>query len=219
MRGTVIVKFASATATTAVVQFVVAWAVLGANRDDYDPMSRPISALAEVGSPTRGAMSTSLIFFGLLVAPFAPALLRALPTSAVAPAAVLLNAAGSIGAGAFPCSPGCPGPAASTTDFAHIVAAFLAYLGLILAPLAMAWRLHRLGARPGLRRVSLLIGVLTLAGLLAWVVGVAGQAGGALQRVATTIGDAWYVITAIAMLQGGGELDNGPSRLDGRGSE
>lgn len=202
-------RFGSAAAMTAVVQFVIAWAVLGANRDDYEPASRAISELAAIGSPTRGAMSASLILFGLLVATFAPTLFRALPGGFVAPAAVLLNAVGSIGAGAFPCTSGCPGPAASMTDLAHVVAASVSYLGLILAPLATAWRLHRVGVRPALRLICLVLGLLTLAGVMAWIGGVAGDAGGALQRVATTTGDAWYIITAIAILEARGKLDGG----------
>lgn len=214
--GAAVARFGAATAMTAVVQFVAAWAVLGAIRDNYDPMFRTISELAEVGSPTRGVMTSSLILFGLLLAPFALTLWRALPGGVMAPTAVLLNAVGSIGAGAFPCSPGCPGSAASTSDLAHIIAASVSYLGLILAPLAVAWQLHRVGARSGLRRVSLVLGLLTLAGVMAWVGGVAGEAGGALQRVATTTGDAWYIVAAIAILRGGGNLQDGatPVSLD-----
>ncbi|MDP8961091.1 MAG: hypothetical protein M3N32_05685 [Actinomycetota bacterium] len=73
------------------------------------------------------------------------------------------------------------------------MAAFVAYLGLILAPLATAGRLHPVAARPGLRRVCLVLGLLTATGVMAWVGGVAGEAGGALQRAATTIGGAWYI--------------------------
>lgn len=199
-------RLGSAAAVTGVVQFVAAWAVLGAIRDGYDPSSQAISELAEVGSPTRTAMTTSLILFGLLVAAFVPTLLRALRGGVPAATAVLLNAVGSIGAGTFPCSPGCPGPATSLSDLGHILAAFLSYLGLILAPLATAWRLRRVAARPALRRVSFVIGLLTLASVLAWVGGVASPAGGALQRVATTAGDTWYIVIAIVILRSDGKL-------------
>lgn len=211
-------KLASAAAIAAVAQFVTAWAVLGLNRDGYDPTSRAISELAELGSPTRGAMTVSLIAFGLLVAPLARTLLRVLPSGRSTAAAVLLNAAGSIGAGAFPCSPGCPGPAASSSDLAHVVAASVAYLGLILAPLATARQLRRVDALRGLRRVCLMLGLLTFAGVTAWVAGVAGEAGGALQRVATTTGDAWYVVVAVAILRAGGTPEGGgrSARVAGR---
>ncbi len=203
--------FGSSAVIAGVTQFVTVWVVLGANRDGYSPASQAISELAEAGSSTRAAMTASLILFGLLAAPFAPTLTRALGGGSVAAVGVLLNAIGSIGVGVFPCTPGCPGPTASTSDLAHTVAALVSYTGLVLAPLATAWQLHRLEAQPGLCRFSLVLGLLTLAGLVAWVAGLAGEAGGALQRVATTTGDLWYIGAAIAILRragrhGGGEL-------------
>ncbi len=214
--GTGVATFASWAVIAAVAQFVTVWAVLGANRDDYDPMSQAISELAEVGSPTRQAMTASLILFGLLVTPFAEAVRGALSGGGVAAAAVLANAVGSIGVGAFPCTPGCPGPASSLSDLAHVVSAFISYVGLILAPLATAWRLHGLGARPDLQRFSFVLGLLTLVGVMAWVGGIAGEAGGALQRAATTVGDLWYIGLAIAILQSGGKLDAAHTRVDAR---
>ncbi|MFN2556082.1 MAG: DUF998 domain-containing protein [Nitriliruptorales bacterium] len=200
-------------AIAAVAQFVTTWAVLGATRDGYEPMSQAISELAEMGSPTRVPMTASLILFGLLLAPFVTTLRRALPGGGAAAAAVLLNAVGSIGVGAFSCTPGCPGPEASPSDFAHVVAASISYLGLILAPLVTAWCLRRVDDRPGLWRFSVMLGLLTLVGVTAWAGGLAGEAGGVLQRFATTTGDVWYVIAAIALLQRGGKLERAHIRL------
>lgn len=200
-------RIAAVAPVVGVSQFVATWVTLAIVVEEHDPLHDAISELAALGAPHRPVMTGSLILFGLLVAPLGPLLWRALAPFGM-PAAVLVgtNAVGTVAVGLVPCSPGCPGSAASVLDLGHLIAAIVSYAGLAGAPLATSWALRRADARPGLATTSLALGSVTAVGLLVLLSGVAGEWGGAVQRASTTTGDLWYVIAAWSVLGTRGRL-------------
>ena len=174
--------------------FVVSWLVAGDVRSGYDPRAQAISELAELGSPTRWIVTLGLIVFGVLTVAFAPSVGRVLRAGAAA-VAVAVNGAATVMIALFPCTAGCPGADASASDLGHMLAATVAYVALVLAPLVAALTFARRGERS--RAVtSAAFALVTAAVLLSWLAGVTPDAGGTLQRVATTTGDAWFVVAA-----------------------
>lgn len=200
-------RIATVAPVVGVAQFLATWTVLAVVLEEHDPVHDAISELAALGAPHRPVMTASLILFGLLVAPFAPLLWRALAPFGM-PAAVLVgvNAVGTVAVGLVPCSPGCPGSTASVLDLGHLIAAIVSYAGLAGAPLATWWALQRAHTRPGLATTSLAVGSATAIGLLVLLSGGAGAWGGAVQRASTTTGDLWYLLAAWSVLRSGGQL-------------
>lgn len=186
------------------VLYVGAWAVAGAVTEGYSPVRDAISELGALGAPTRAAMSAGFVVFGLLALPFAAALADTLPGRArgVRTATVVCGLA-TIGAAVFPCSPGCPGPGSTPTDTGHSVVATVGYLALMATPLLTAratWR------RPGWHPVALAsaaAGVLGTLGMVAWALGLGGDAGGLLQRGFNTLVDVWWVAAGVLLVRRG----------------
>lgn len=168
--------------------FVTAWAVLGARRAGYDPISDHISRLAAEGVRERAAMTAGFVTFGVGVPVYAIALRRALPGWSWVTAAA--TGVATLGVAAFPLD----GPAG---DGAHAVAAGLGYATLAATPLLAASALYR-GGRPAAARLSVAAGVASGACLLATM---AGPATGLLQRTGLTIGDIWIVSSAVALFR------------------
>ncbi|CAN5384612.1 hypothetical protein BH23ACT9_BH23ACT9_05200 [soil metagenome] len=174
--------------------FVATWAIAGALRPGYDPTSQAISELAEIGAATRPWMTAAFVVFGLTSLPFAVSLARVLPGDA-RPVAIAVAVCGlmTIGAGVFPCSPGCPGAGSSPTDDGHAVTATAGYLALMAAPLLTGRLLWSAG--PSWRRFawwSLAAGAIGALAMLLWALGVFGTAGGAGQRGFNTLADVWW---------------------------
>lgn len=183
--------------------YVATWAVLGATRSGYDPVSQAISELAEVGAATQPAMSAAFMFFGLAALPFAVALGRVLPGTGrpVAIAAAVCGLA-TFGAAFLPCTPGCPGPGTTFTDSGHSVVAIIGYIALMAAPLLTGRLL--LSAGPSWRTFALWSLVAGVAGtmlMLVWSLGIFGGAGGAGQRTFNTIADVWWLTAGVLILR------------------
>lgn len=186
----------------AVLLYVAGWAVAGWLRTGYDPAEQAISELFELGAPwpSRGLLLAGLVLSGIAFLWLAPALHRALPgRGRLGPALVVLAGVGTLGVVAAPCSQGCPGADASTTDTWHAITAGVGYGALVLAPLAFAWRIRR--PLPWLARWSALIGGVGLALFVVYLLGLVDQAPGLQQRVFNTVADAWYVLVAVWLLR------------------
>ena len=169
--------------------FITAWAVLGARKPGYNPIEDHISRLAAQGVAERPAMTAGFVAFGIGLPIYALALRR----SVDGPAWVTAAATGiaTLGVAAFPLD----GP---TGDGAHALAAGFGYATLAATPLLAAKPLARAGFSRW-SRFSWIAGAASAACLLATT---AGPATGLLQRAGLTIGDAWIVSSAAAILRG-----------------
>jgi hypothetical protein len=156
--------------------FISAWAVLGARTKHYDPTRDPISRLAAIGAPTRGAMTGGFLAFSAGLLLYVLAVRDRLPRVAALAAA---NAVATLGVAALPLE-GFGGSAG------HALAAGSGYLTLAAMP-----------AASGLRGGKLLSTAIAVALGLS----VAGtERTGLFQRTGLTIGDAWIVATALWLL-------------------
>ena len=186
----------------AVLLYVGGWALAGWARAGYDPVEQAISELFALGAPwsSRGLLLAGLVLSGVAFLWLAPALHRGLPgRGRLGPLLVVLAGVGTLGVVAAPCTPGCPGAGASTTDTWHAVTAGVGYGALVLAPLAFAWRLR--ARLPRLARWSSVIGASGLALFVVYLLGAVEQAPGLQQRVFNTVADAWYVLVAVWLLR------------------
>jgi hypothetical protein len=162
------------------VAFVASWAVLGRRLPGYDPTVDAISRLAADGAPDSGWMTAGFVAFGVGVPLFALALRDADDGPAWCTAAA--TGLATLGVAAFPLD-GWAG------DVPHDVAAGVGYVTLAATPLL---------ARP---RRGLLASRLTGAAALACLALTPFvRRSGLAQRVGLTLGDAWLVAAAVAVL-------------------
>ncbi len=185
-----------------VVAYVATWFVLGLLADDYDPLRDAISQLFDLGAPAwqRRTLAGVLLVTGVALLPVGPVLDRVLPgTGRLGPLLAVVAGLGTTAVAFFPCTAGCPGAGTSFTDTMHVVLAGGGYVGLVLAPLAFAWRLRGTAWRD-LAVAGLVLGGLATAGFVVRNLGV-DALGGLQQRVFNTLADAWYVIVAVAVLR------------------
>lgn len=195
-----------------VVAYIAAWTIGGLVWDGYDPTRQAISELFASGAPahTRVPLSVSLVASGLGLVAFGWAMDVGLPgRGRTGPALAVLSGVMTVAVAFFPCSSGCPGAGASTTDLLHVVTAGSGYVALMLAPLAVAWRVrHHV---PGLAVAGLALGGGALVLFLARTLGFAPGAPGLQQRVFNTMADAWYVVAAMVIVRRARRGRAGPS--------
>ncbi len=197
-------RFVRPAAVAAIVglgTYVAGWWIAGTVRADYDPRAQAISELFELGAPwaSRGWLLAGLLLSGIALIAFGPALDRGLPgTGRLGPLLVVVSGVFTVLVVAAPCSPSCPGTGTAFNDTAHTVTAGVAYVTLVLAPLAFAWRLRRVA--PGLAAVSVLIGGVAVTGFAVRYLGVIPQDQGLQQRLFNTVADVWYLVVAVRLL-------------------
>ena len=168
--------------------FVADWAVLGARRAGYSPISDAVSRLAETGASTRLAMTGGFLVYGTGLVAYGMALREGEPSPAW-PFAILTGIA-TFGVAAFPL--GTP-----TSGTIHAVFAAAGYVTLAATPIA-AGRALRAQGRRGLARLSVVTGVVSAGFLLASIVTTTSH--GLTQRIGLTAGDAWIVASAASLL-------------------
>jgi len=196
------VVVAAVAGAVGVVLYVGSWAIAGVLWDGYDPARQAISELFALGAPPapRWLVSAGLIVSAVGLVVFGWALDRGLPgRGRLGPALAMLSGVMTLGVVAFPCSAGCPGMGETLTDTGHVVTATVGYLALILAPLAIGWRVRQ--DLPGFAAASWIIGGLALALLLVRTAGFAPDLSGLQQRVFNTIADAWYLVAAVVLVR------------------
>lgn len=169
--------------------FVTAWAVGGTRMKGYSPVHDAISRLAAVHAPTQALMTGGFVAFGIGVPVYGLALRRTL-TGPAWVAAVTTGLA-TLGVAAAPLD------VSSRVDLVHGAFASVGYASLAALPLLAAGPLERAG-RPRWARASRAIGIASGLALLATV---AGPRHGLFQRLGLTIGDAWIVASAAAIVR------------------
>lgn len=199
-----------------VLVYVATWAVLGVLADGYDPLQQAISELFDLGVPAwqRQVLAGVLLVTGIALLPVGPVLDRRLPgTGRLGPALAVLAGVGTMAVAFFPCTAGCPGTGTTFTDTMHTVLAGGGYIGLVLAPLAFAWRLRDTAWRDLAVAGVVLGGLATVGFLVRNLAGIEAYAG-LQQRVFNTLADAWYVLAAVVVLRRGqaGSVRSTPER-------
>jgi hypothetical protein len=173
--------------------FLAAWAVGGALSKGYSPVDDAISRLAAVHATTRGLMTAGFVTFGVGVPLYGLALRERLPGPAWMSA--MATGVATLGVAAAPLDH------SSTVDLVHGGFASAGYATLAAVPLLAAAPLRRMGrARPAAASVA--VGV---ASGLCLAATLAGSRHGLFQRAGLTIGDAWIVASAVAMLRTGND--------------
>ena len=184
-----------------VVAYVAAWAVGGALWADHDPTRQAISELFAHGAPTRTRLplTLGLLLSGVGLVAFAWAMHVGLPgRGRLGPVLAAVSGVMTVAVVAFPCTAGCPGVGASLTDTLHVVTAGTGYTALVLAPLAIGWRVRR--HLPGLTVASVLLGGGALVAFGVHTVATV-DSGGLLQRGFNTAADLWYVVAAAVIVR------------------
>ena len=183
-------------------------AAAGALRPDFNHVTHYISELAERGSSTEALMRYAAFgFTGALYVCFAGALLVTFQDGWLATAATVLIAlegVGRIGAGVFPCDPGCA-PVSSGPDL-HRLFATVGFCSGILATFLWGFVLRRL--RP-LSSFSVGCGAVALVSLVLMSVAAGPRLpAGLLEHLATVALSVWLLVLAGALVRGrAGALD------------
>jgi len=167
--------------------FIGAWAVLGATRAGYSPISGHISDLAALGTGTRRWMTAGFVVYGLGLPLYgAAARRRGRP---VIGALAVVTGLSTLAVATFPLG--------TASDRAHVLSAAVGYVTLAAIPLAGAVVPWRCGRR-GLAVLSAAVGVASAAALAA---SLSGPQGGLWQRTGLTLGDVWVAGHALAILR------------------
>jgi hypothetical membrane protein len=183
------------------VAFVAAWALCGRAAPGYAPTRDAISELGAIGASTRTAMTAGFVVFGVGITVYAQALRRWIE----GPAWITATGCGlaTLGVAAVPLG--------SISDGLHGTFAVVGYVMLAATPSVASRPLGRAGcSRAG--RASVVAGLVSGACLAASLV---GPHHGTFQRLGLTIGDAWLVASAVAMLARPRYLTTGPRHRTG----
>jgi hypothetical membrane protein len=168
--------------------FVGAWTLGGALRHGYSPTEDAISRLAEVGASTRPLMTLGLVAFGVGVPAYAVALRHRLDGGA-------WLAATATGLATL-CVAALPLGISSSGDLLHGAAATAGYATLAAVPL-LAVRPLRASGQGAAAAISAAAGSVSALSLAATTL---GTRHGLWQRAGLSIGDAWLVASAVAIL-------------------
>lgn len=180
--------------------YVGAWAVAGIVTPDYDPWRQAISETFAIGAPTGPAtlVRLSLVVSGIALVAFGWAMEHGLPgTGRAGPVVCAVSGVLTVLVVAFPCTAGCPGFGASTTDTMHVVVAGGGYLSLLVTPVLVGLRVRE--HTPVFARWSLALGGLALVGFATRNLGLEALPG-LQQRTFNTIADVWYVVAGVVLL-------------------
>ena len=173
-------------------------AAAGALRPDFSHVTGYISELGERGSATELLIRYGAFgFTGFLYLCFAAALLATLRKSWLEMTAALLialNGVGRIGAGVFPCEPGClhlsPGP-----DL-HRLFATIGFGSGVLAAILWGLLLRRRTRLRSLASFSVASGVVALGSLLIMSAAAVGAPHGLFEHLATVVLSVWLLVFA-----------------------
>lgn len=180
-----------------VVGYVSAWALAGVWSEGYDPVRQAISELFALGAAARPAwlVRLALVVTGVVLVPFGWALHLTLPGTGLAgPILAGISGVATALIVVFPCTSGCPGIGASTTDTWHTLMAGTGYAALVLAPVAFGIRMR--GHDDRFAALSIAVGLIAGIGFVARSFGLGSELTGLSQRVFNTLADAWYVLAA-----------------------
>jgi hypothetical membrane protein len=173
----------------------------GSLRPEYSHFTQYISELGERGSSTEFIMRyAGFLPTGLMHMAFAAFLYVAFRGSRLAVIAAMLlaiNGLARIGAGLFPCEPGCVGPALSLSQQLHSLSARIGFFALIGA--AVTWGIFLRGYRSlrGLSLYSVGCGIVGLVFLLLMAWSAELKAGtGLYERLSSGVLSLWVLVFA-----------------------
>ena len=174
-------------------------ATAGALRPDFNHLTDYVSELGERGSATEALMNYAAFgFTGFLYLCFAGALLATFRDGWLPIAAALLIALdgiGRIGAGAFPCDPGCV--RVSQTQDLHRLFATLGFCSGILAALSWGFLFRRFRPLRPLSSFSVACGAVALVSLLRMSLARdPAQTPGLFEHLATAVLSVWLLVFA-----------------------
>ncbi len=166
--------------------FAGAWAALGAGTRGYDPTRDAISKLAQLGAPTRPAMTAGLLALSAGMSLYGLAR-RAGPPQQAGPAWLLPVANGltALAVAALPLG--------GAVDGAHGWAAGVGYVTLAAIPVVGAR-----GLPPVAARLSVAAGVVSGLCLLTSML---VDRSGLFQRLGLTVAHAWVVVSAVRLVR------------------
>ncbi len=185
-----------------VLAYIGTWVSGGILWEGYDPTRQAISELFAIGAPAavRLPLSIGLALSGIGLAAFGWAMHVGLPgRSRVGPGLAAISGVMTVAVVFFPCTAECPGAGSSFTDTMHVVTAGSGYIALMLAPLAVGWRVR--DRLPRLALASWVLGGAALGLFLVRTAGFAPEHSGLQQRIFNTIADAWYVVAAVVIVR------------------
>jgi hypothetical membrane protein len=180
-------------------------AFAGAQHPDYSHVTQYISELAERGSSTETLMRyLAFGFTGFLYLGFAATFPHQIIPGVIA-FFIVLDGIGRMGAGVFPCDPGCDG-ITSTQDI-HYIFASIGFSSGIMAALCCGFLGSKLAPIRSFRWFSVTAGLLALVSLLlmSWAANPV-NAPGLFEHFATGILSIWLLIISAQLIRA--ELSN-----------
>jgi hypothetical membrane protein len=175
-------------------------AIAGALRPGFSHATQFISELGERGSSTEAMMrGGGFVFTGLLYLGFAAGLLATLRRGwmiTVASLLIAVDGIGRMGAGVFPCDPGCVG--VSATQDLHKLFATIGFCSGILAAILWGILFRRLALFASLSWLSIGAGTVALVSLLlmSWSGNPLGVPG-LFEHLATGVLSIWILVFAM----------------------
>jgi len=180
-------------------------AVAGTLRPDFNHVTHYVSELAARGSSAEALMrGAAFVFTGFLYLGFAASLLgifRPGWTFAIAALLIALDGLGRMGAGVFPCDPGCV--RVSADQDLHKLFATIGFFSGILAAILWGVLFRRFAPLRSLSWFSIACGVVALLSLLlmSWKDNPV-RAPGLFELLATGILSIWIFVFALRLLRG-----------------
>ena len=182
----------------------------GSLRPEYSHFTQYISELGERGSSTEWTMRyLGFVPTGLMHVAFAAYLYAAFRGSRLAMIAAMLlaiNGFARIGAGLFPCEPGCAGPNRLLSQQLHSLSAAIGFFAFIGASVLWGIVLKRYRGLRALSPYSIVTGILGFVFLLLMVWSEPQRAGtGLYERLSSGVLSLWVLVLAARLWQLGSE--------------
>lgn len=174
----------------------------GSLRPDYSHVSQYISELGEQGSSTEvlmrylGFVPTGIMH--MLFAAFLMVTFRRSRWAVIGAVLLALNGAGRIGAGIFPCDPGCTAAFPSLSQDLHGMFARLGFLSMVGAALVWGLVVRRFPRLHPLSAYSIASAVGGFAALAAMTLGARGGVG-TYESLASGILSLWLLVFALRL--------------------
>jgi len=185
------------------VIYAIVVLTLGLLRPGYNPVTQSMSEFGEVGAPNAIVMNAAgFILLGLLMIAFTFGLHRGISKgkgSKIGPALLAVTGVGLVGAGIFPCDPGCVDE--SLIGIVHSIFSTISAFAGIFAPFAISRRLKKDSLWQGYWAYSVVTGVMALGVSAVYGLEILELWKGALQRVSMGIHLLWIEVMAIRLLR------------------
>jgi len=178
----------------------------GSLRPEYSHFTQYISELGERGSSTEWTMRyLGFVPTGLMHVAFAAFLYAAFRGSrlaAIAATLLAINGLARVGAGLFPCAPGCAGPRVLLSEQLHSLSAAIGFFAFIGASVLWGIVLKRYRGLRALSPYSIVTGILGLVFLLLMVWSDPQRAGtGLYERLSSGVLSLWVLVLAARLWQ------------------